>query len=205
MKRSVAAVLAVVLAGIVAGLVLILAQREPRLAGSGTVAPAAFIGDVEPGGTTCMTVAAVPGGTARMRALIGTYGAPAARLSAELTAAGRVVASAPATDHRTGITDFVLEPPLRRDVATVRVCIANEGAAKVAVAGAPSANPKLPGTPSFTWYRAGEQSGAALVPKVAQRAGAGRGAGSAWLVLAFVLLVGAGVGALVWVARGVRE
>ncbi|CAB4876300.1 unannotated protein [freshwater metagenome] len=205
MKRSVAAVLAVVLVGIGVGLAAILVHRDERVAGSSNAPAIAFIGDIQPGSDLCVTGRRVPAGTAVLRTVIGTYGRPSARLSAELTGAGRAVAQAPAAERRNGVTDFVLEPEVRAERRNVRVCISNASPARVALAGLPSQDPKLPGTPAFSWYVAGERSGASLVPKVIDRGGAARGGGSAWFVVACLILLGAGVGALAWVARGVRE
>jgi hypothetical protein len=121
------AVLAVTGVLLVIVTIVTLQRDTTRVLGTNGVARSAFVVTVRPDQRACETVSPAPSGTRAIRATVGVYSDPRARLRADAGAAegGRVVAA----------RDGELELPLTNAASAGRICITNLGDGPVELAG----------------------------------------------------------------------
>jgi len=207
-------VAAVAVSLVLVGLAVVLTPSQPRLAGSNGVTPAAFTVVVPAGATVCQEGQTVPAGTGALRFLAGTYDLPGGPVAVRIQTAGRTV-TAGARSAAFGNGELVV--PVRRvaeGVSPARVCLRNGGRGRLALAGLPNpgAGPVVAGRPqdgpaTIEFLRAGNRSGWALIPSVAERAGRARGGlTSGWAFWGALVLLAAAWGvAIAVVVRGGRS
>ena len=105
--------LAILLAGAALATVLLL-EREPRLAGTNSVRPDAFVVGLNRGDVACQTNVLLPGDSAGVRVLVGSYGRPGPRLDATVrSASGAVLRSGSAAGYADGSWVDIRFAPVR--------------------------------------------------------------------------------------------
>lgn len=200
------AALAVGLAALVIAFALGAARPAHRLAGSNGVGNREFVAVVEAQRVLCQHESGLPAGTGRLRLTIGTYGRPGPELrisigdedDARIVPRGRL-----RRGWQEGVVDLPLGAAVRDRASDVRVCIANRGSGRVAVAGTvvdPDAAARVAGRPArgrvrLEYVRAQHTTAWDLREQVVSRMTIGRGlwGGLApWLVIGLVLLAALG-------------
>ena len=183
---AVRAVLAGGLLLLFAAVVFLLAQSEPRQAGSNYVPEVAEVVKHSGSWRRCQDDETVPKDAAKLRLLIGTYGRPVPDLRVVVRRPGRgqvTTGSFPA-----GADEGHVEIPVRPVDATqagVRVCVSVSGPGRTVLYGAGAGL-------RFEWLRAGSESWFSLLPTIAHRFSLGKANPfGPWLlaVLALALLV----------------
>jgi len=189
-------------------------REEYRIAGSNGIDDGEFVAVLEPRRVLCQAGQDVPEGTGFLRMTIGTYGRPGPALRTSLQAGDRALL--PVGELAAGWTQGVVDLPLGRDapqrLSDVRVCIANRGPHRLAVAGRrlqPQVAARVAGTPERgrvrIEYVSGERRSAwSLAGSMTSRMAFGRGlwdGAAPWVALALVLLAGAGSGRALLRAR----
>ena len=130
--------LAILLAGAALATVLLL-EREPRLAGTNSVRPDAFVLGLNRGDVACQTNVLLPGDSAGVRVLVGSYGRPGPRLDATVrSASGAVLRSGSAVGYADGSWVDIRFAPVRQTAYAGAVCLRAGG--RMAVAGQPDPN-----------------------------------------------------------------
>ncbi len=106
--------------------------------GSNSIAASEFVAVVGPGRVLCQTGESVPAGTGRLRLTIGTYGKPGPPLRVAVQDGGRqpLPVGSLAAGWNEGAIDIPLGGTTDRVVRSARVCIANRGDGRLAMAGA---------------------------------------------------------------------
>lgn len=187
---------------------LALSSSAPRLAGTNDVPAARMVVDVAPDQQWCQSGEQVPRDAAALELLVGTYGRPGPPLRWEVVGAdGRTRAEAAVRGGYADGRRLRLElGDAAGDPATV--CVTNEGAERLALAGrgAEAHMPPglamtldgeaVPGVVHARYLRAGSESWWAVAPLIAERMGRGSAAGAATPWIALALLVTAAVAAL---------
>jgi hypothetical protein len=134
MRQAVA--IGVGVAVVVAGLVVLLSQREQRLAGGNSrVIASAVAVPVAPGRDSCTKVPFLPTKVSSARVYPGTYGGPGSPLELTIRWGGRTVSSARVSG---GYGNAPLEIPVRaprRELVEPVVCMRNAGSRRVRFAG----------------------------------------------------------------------
>lgn len=186
---------ALIVSGLVllAAVVVVLAQAAPRSAGSEDITSQLFVREVPPGERACLLDATVPAGTARVSAVLGTYGVPGGRVAVEAKGPGGqiLVRGGLEPGWREGP---ILIPfgPVPKTLESVEVCFINRGDKRFAVGGEPGS----PGERQLAvdYVRAGEETWFQTAPRVIDRFGHGKAAllGGGWTLWAALALVLAG-------------
>lgn len=121
--------------GIVVALVLTLTSPERLWLGTNGVPTAQFIGVIEVGGRFCQEEDLIPAGAGVLRMRIGTHGEPGSKVRVELLDDGRrVTRGALAAGWPEPRIDIPIVPR-ERDTTVDRLCIYNDGPARLAPAG----------------------------------------------------------------------
>jgi len=207
-RRGALVALAVGLAVLLVGLGVALLTSKPRLAGTNNVRHPVFAAVVPPGAAVCQSGEGIPADADRVKVLVGTYGSrlPPVTLTA-LGKGGRLVARYPGG----GPEGFMTIPVRRtkRAVEGLTICLQNEGARRIAIAGEaippPATIGKRPADGRFrlAWYRPGRENWLQLTGTVLHRFGYGNAPwfGGWLLVLVALMLLGAGAIAVSAVLR----
>lgn len=206
-------VLAVALALVGAGVVLVLSQRAPRMAGTSFVPVRTFAVTVPPHAQACQPATYVPADSAAVRVLTGSFGQPLPRLSVTLAdAGGRPLARGA---HAGGGPQGEVTIPLDAVVAEERygatACVRNHGGAPVALGGdvaGPGSAARVggevtQGAVGFRYLRPGRESWWSLLGAISERFGRGKSAffGTWTLPLCALALAALWVAALRLLAR----
>jgi len=173
-----------------------------RLAGSNGVGPGEFVAVVGAGETVCQAASQLPAGTGSLRMVIGTYGTPGPELrTAVRTEGGRRVLRPGRL--RAGWTQGTVDVPLggvtTADRSDVRLCVANRGATRIAVAGTRTSRAdaaRVAGRPAsgrvrLAYVEARRTSAWSLSDRIWSRMPFGRGlwdGAAPWLALVLVAL-----------------
>jgi hypothetical protein len=174
-----------------AGLVLLLAALGVTLAQSASRAAGSnHVPEIEEavelgrgGGSHCQDGETIPGNSAALRLLIGTYGRPVPELgvSARRMGGDRVTAGERPGGGSAGRIDIPVER-VEDAVSGVRVCVRAGGPGRSVLYGAG-------GRVRFEWMRPGSESWFELLPTIAHRFGLGRASLAGSLLLPFVALL----------------
>lgn len=169
---------------LIVGAVALLAGSGPTVRRSGAVPPDAFVVTLEPGTRRCQD-GVVPAGADRVRLTLGTFGRPG------VVGVDGERAGVQAVSGGSRVSDGVVTVPLRPVASSSRVlrlCVANRGQGRVAIAGRGSVLSLVFPESGVSWIdRAGD---------LARAVGRGRlapgGPALAWLALGLAVLAGAG-------------
>jgi hypothetical protein len=175
------------------GFVLLLAavaftlfQSAPRVADSNGVRELEGIKVGPRAGVYCQDAETIPGDSAELRVLIGTFGRPLPAVRVNASADGRTITTGelPAGGPE-GRAEIPIEPVEER-AGDARVCLRLRATRPVVLYGEQ-------GRVRFEWMRPGSESWFAMLPTVAHRFGLGRAsfAGSLLLLLAALVLLAA--------------
>ena len=196
------------------GAVVALSESRPRLSGTNSVKPVAFLGDVQPGQQVCQGGELVPGDTGAVGVFAGTYQRAAGPLSVVVSEGGRAIASGRSAG---GLGDGTARIPVRRIARTVsgtQVCVRNDGPVRVTLAGLPAPpsgaaaldGAPYPGRLQLDYFRPGRERWWSLIGPITHRFGFGKAAflGSWSLWLAAGLLAAAWAVAIGTLLRRLR-
>jgi hypothetical protein len=182
---------------VLAGAVLVLSQRAPRLAGTNSIRPAGYVATVAPGKRLCQPVEVVPADARAVRLFVGVYGRPGPPFDISVADSRGLVTAGSASS---GYGDGDLRVPVR-SVASARtgatICLRNRGATRLALAGVGGAGPGLTlgrqqviAMIKVEWLRPGRESWWDLAAVVAHRFGIGKadflGDWALWATLALL-------------------
>jgi hypothetical protein len=197
-------VLAVGLAAVALAMGFGAAGAQRRLLGSNGLGDEQFVAVVGAHRALCQTQERIPAGTRFLRATIGTYGGRGPLLRTSVRAGGRALlpVGTLAAGWRQGVVEVPLGATTTSELASVRICIDNDGAGRLAFAGSlveRGAEARVGGRPARGRARlefvAGERrSGWSLAGRIASRMTFGRGLWDGlapWAALAFVVLAAA--------------
>ena len=179
---------------VLGGLIVVLSQSEPRLAGSNDVRMVGYPIEIPPGDRFCQSGERVPPDAARMQLQAGAEGRPGPRL---LVTVNRRMVQVPG-GYRDGPLDVELTGP---GAPNATVCVENRGGRRVFLGGQavslaipPGLSATLDGAPldaaaTVQYWRAGEESGWAIAGAVLDRWSRVTAFGGAtpWLALALIL------------------
>ena len=208
--RGAIAVVAVTAGAVIAALVVGLATSGLHSTGGNVLPPQAFTAILDPDEEICQGPESVPAETGSAEVMVTTYGRSGPPLAVTLGGATR-------GDHPGGYRDGWLHVPLRgplaesADVQTAeRVCIANRGDNRMAIAGKlepPDVAPVIGGEPSsgritLRWRAAEEATWWESAGEVARRVARGKADLGTWTPVVLLVLLWAGAFALV--LRSVR-
>lgn len=194
-RLAAAAAVAVLLAGVV----LALADEQPRLAGTNDLRAFHAV-PIPPRDTLCQGPEIVPGESGRLRVFASATGGSGPALAVEIrdgrgtVSRGRI---APGYGDA-GVTAEI--EPVERTRVVDEVCVENRGETVVALVGQPVPEDQLPEVGGvraearlrLEWLRPGSESWLDLAPTVLHRFGLGKadalGSWTLWLAAALVLL-----------------
>lgn len=179
------------------------AKRE--VLGSNSIAPSEFVAVVGARRVLCQVGESLPAGTGLLRLTIGTYDKPGPPLRIAVQAGDRPLLGAGtlAAGWRQGVVDLPLGATTTRTLPSARVCIANRGSGRIALAGAQlGARARVAGRAARGRVRIEYISGEPLSPwslasTMKDRMTFGRGLWDGVAPWAALLLVLGGVGAAV--------
>ncbi len=186
-----------------AGLAIALTTQRPERTGVNGIPPATYVESLRHGEVACQP-ATIPAGTTAIGVTVGTYGVPGPPVSVSLPDAPGL--GGHASGGYAGGELHLPVGPVRREVAS-SVCIRNEGAGRLALAGARGAPGASTldgrGSPAVLQmaYLRGSASAFGLAPLVARRIGlldfGGTGSWLLWAVVLLMVLASAGAIALI--------
>jgi hypothetical protein len=199
MRERVAVALALAL--VLAGLVIVLSQRSQRLAGSNSqVVVSAYDLPVRAGHQLCQYNETLPAGAAALRLFVGTLGHPGSPLEITVTGThGALSRGRVAGGYRNGPLHVPITR-VARDGGEGRLCIRNRGRATMRFAGnltppfggANTANARLGDVIRVDFLRPGRESWWDISPQIARRFGLVKtsffGSWTLWFVLGLVVL-----------------
>lgn len=213
-RRLAVVVLAAGLVAVLAALAFDATRSVRRLAGSNGVGSVEFVAVVGAGQVFCQRAEDVPQGAGTMRMTIGTYDRPGPLLRSSVQSADgrRVLAGRLAPGWRQGIVDVPLGTSDAPGTPGALVCLANRGAHRIALGGAPlgrRAGARVDGRPArgrvrIEYVDGRRTSATDLAGTIASRMQVARGlwGGAApWVALA-LLLLGVGGAARALLAAG---
>jgi hypothetical protein len=179
-------------------------RAHVRLTGSNGIGDGEFVAIVGPGRTLCQSEGAVDAGTGSLRMVIGTYGRPGPELRTSVRfEGGRTLKKGTlAPGWRQGPIDLPLGEPTPAMRGGARICVANRGDARVAVAGIATPRgraARVGGRPArgrvrFGYVQDRPTSAFSLTDRIVDRSTFGRGLWDGlapWAALGFVLLAAA--------------
>jgi hypothetical protein len=191
-------------------------REERRLEGSNGIGPSQFVVNLKPRQVVCQRAARLPAGIGSVGLTIGTYGkaGPLLRISVKTAAGGPALpAGRLAPGWIEGPIDLPLGGNTRRRLSDARICIANRGGVRIAIAGTDvaDAGARVGGRAthsrlSLNYRRARPESPWDLAPRITRRMTVGTGLWGSlapWAAIALVLLTaGAAVRAILAGVRG---
>jgi Predicted membrane protein (DUF2142) len=194
-------VVAIGLVAILSGVIVDASGTAPRLAGSNLLSNAQYIATVPPHGRLCQPREFLPADTGALQLRMSAFSHPGPPVRAEVSLNGRQIT---AGSVRAGWSEGDVPIPVARvtrAVAGVTVCLWNEGAAKIAIGGAPVppsvaaqvATRPQEGLARIEYIRPGRESWWQLFPTIVHRFSLGKShwLGGWTLLLAAGLLLGA--------------
>ena len=181
-----------------------LSQRTTPETGSNRIQAVEFVAQLPGGKTLCQSGELVPPGSASLEFTVGTYGRAGPPVRATITRGGRpVAAGGVAAGWREGNhVRFPIEPA-QHGVAGARVCLANAGAATLAIGGNPTPDfpARVNGAPArgrvhIVYLQAQRRSWWSRLSTIWHRFGLGKAPGlGSWTLALAVLLTLAAIGA----------
>lgn len=192
-------VLAAGLVVVAAALAVLLLQSRPHEAGSNYVMQTEEAARLLGRDRHCQAAGLIPGDTAALRLLVGTFGDPTPQYRVTVRDGGRVLsAGALPAGQRQGEVVIPLDH-IPHTIGGAELCIASGPGRRTVLYG-------QGGQVRTEWLRPGSESWAALTPTIAHRFGLGKALTGGWLiVLAALLLAGAWVAALWLLPRELEE
>jgi hypothetical protein len=177
-------VLAVALALVAGALALDMSGRAPRLAGTDHTSPVGFVATLRAGQELCQPGMVLPGDTARVQVLVGTYGPPVPALSTRFLGPGNRVLAAGRL--AAGATQGDVSIPFSRvhaGASAGTLCVRVEGGKRTVLGGniftAGPDSEQIAGVPqagriTVFYLRPGRESWWQLLPTLSQRFGLGK-------------------------------
>jgi len=175
------------------------------------VGPDAFVVTPAPGDVVCQDDETLPAGAGYLQMTIGTYGRPGPAVSAQVTDPGgrRLLTGRLAAGWRQGRVLVPLGARTPRMLPRARICIANQGAHRIALAGAIGkprsaaviGRRRAEGRLSLLYISRASRSRGSSVVQAVKQVGAGNGLwedGAPWAALALLGLAAAGIARATW-------